>query len=156
MHIRRAKKEDIEGINRLLYQVLMVHHTGRPDLFKAGSKKYTDEELAAILADEQTPVFVAVDARDMIAGYAFCIFQQRMDDHILTDIKSLYVDDLCVDEARRGMHIGRQLYEHVTAFARAQGCYNITLNVWACNQGAMRFYEKCGLLPQKIGMEKIL
>lgn len=156
MHIRRAKKEDIEGINRLLYQVLMVHHTGRPDLFKAGSKKYTDEELAAILADEQTPVFVAVDAQDMIAGYAFCIFQQRMDDHILTDIKSLYVDDLCVDEARRGMHIGRQLYEHVTAFARAQGCYNITLNVWACNQGAMRFYEKCGLLPQKIGMEKIL
>ncbi|WP_334304468.1 hypothetical protein [Roseburia hominis] len=28
--------------------------------------------------------------------------------------------------------------------------------MWACNENARKFYEKCGLMPQKIGMEKIL
>lgn len=156
MYIRRAKKEDMEGINKLLYEVLMVHHNGRPDLFKADAKKYTDEELAAIIADDAKPIFVAVDENDEVLGYAFCIFQQHIGNNILTDVKTLYIDDLCVDETRRGMHIGKQLYEYVLAFAKAQGCYNVTLNVWACNESAMRFYEKCGLVPQKIGMEKIL
>ena len=91
-----------------------------------------------------------------VVGYAFCIFQQRLNDNILTDIKSLYIDDLCVDEACRGQHVGSALYEYVKDFAREQGCYNLTLNVWALNEGARRFYEKCGLRPQKIGMETIL
>ncbi len=159
MIIRRATKEDMKGINKLLCQVLMVHHNGRPDLFKPNVKKYTDEELETIIADDRTPIFVAVEEdapEGEILGYAFCIFQQHINNNILTDVKSLYIDDLCVDEEKRGLHIGKQLYEYVLAFAKEQGCYNVTLNVWACNEAAMRFYEKCGLVPQKIGMEKIL
>ena len=41
-------------------------------------------------------------------------------------------------------------------FYMKQGREALTLNVWSCNESALRFYEKCGLLPQKIGMEKIL
>ena len=41
-------------------------------------------------------------------------------------------------------------------FAKENGCYNVTLNVWSCNESAMKFYEKCGLVPQKVGMEQIL
>ena len=70
--------------------------------------------------------------------------------------KRFTIDDLCVDEQARGQGIGKDLYEFVVQFARESGCYNLTLNVWAANPGAMRFYEKCGLVPQKIGMEKIL
>ena len=124
-------------IHALLAQVEDVHHRGRPDLFKSGARKYSDEE-------------------DQVLGYAFCIFQQHPDDNILTDIRTLYIDDLCVDEALRGAHIGKRLYAFVVDHAREQGCYNVTLNVWACNEAAMRFYESCGLRPQKIGMEKIL
>lgn len=156
MNIRRAKQTDMAGINKLLYQVLMVHHHGRPDLFKAGAKKYTDEELSVRIEDEKTPIFVAVDAADEVLGYAFCVLEQHSEDHILTDIKTLYIDDLCVEEEKRGLHIGKQLYDHVLSFAKEQGCYNVTLNVWACNVSAMRFYESCGLKPQKLGMEKIL
>lgn len=156
MTIRRANENDMAGINCLLKQVLTVHHNGRPDLFKAGAKKYTDEELREILHDDGKPIFVAVDAQEEVQGYAFCVFQQHIGDNILTDIKSLYIDDLCVDENRRGQHIGRQLYEYVLDFARRSGCYNVTLNVWACNESALRFYEKCGLKPQKVGMETIL
>lgn len=156
MDIRRANEKDMDGINKLLRQVLMVHHNGRPDLFKADAKKYTDEELLEIIGDSQRPVFVAVDDEENICGYAFCIFQQQLNSNILTDIKTLYLDDLCVDEACRGQHIGQKLYEYVLNFAREEQCYNLTLNVWSCNQSALRFYEKCGLGPQKIGMECIL
>lgn len=156
MIIRRATATDIEGIDRLLRQVLDVHHRGRPDLFRADAKKYTDEELCAIFTDDTKPVFAAVDDAGFVLGYAFCVMIQRMNDNILTDIKTLYIDDLCVDETVRGQHIGKRLYEHVLAFAKDAGCYNVTLNVWACNKDAMKFYEKCGLTPQKIGLEKIL
>ena len=156
MLIRRAKAGDMEGINKLLYQVCMVHHLGRPDLFRAGAKKYTDEELLEIIADDERPIFVAVDEDDTLLGYAFCIFQKHDDSKALTDIKTLYIDDLCVDETIRGKHIGKTLYEAVLAFAKEQDCYNVTLNVWTCNESAMKFYEACGLKPQKIGMEVIL
>ena len=156
MKIRRAEEKDMNGINKLLCQVLMVHHNGRPDLFKGNVKKYTDKELLKIIRDDKKPIFVGVDDNDTVLGYAFCVFQQNVEDNILTDIKTLYIDDLCVDEDSRGQHIGKQIYEYVLAFAKKQGCYNVTLNVWSCNEGAMQFYEKCGLVPQKIGMEKIL
>ena len=156
MKIRRAEIKDMEGINRLLHQVLMVHQNGRPDLFKAGAKKYTDEELMKIICDDSRPIFVGVDETGNVLGYAFCVFQQHLNHNILTDVKSLYIDDLCVDETIRGRHIGRKLYEYVLDYARESDCYNVTLNVWACNESAMKFYEKCGLVPQKVGMETIL
>ena len=155
MMIRRAEEKDMAGINRLLCQVLAVHHNGRPDLFQPDAKKYTDSQLNQILSDDARPVFVAADGENVF-GYAFCIFQQHIGDNILTDIKTLYIDDLCVDETLRGQHIGKQLYEFVVDFAKNSGCYNVTLNVWACNESARKFYEKCGLKPQKFGMETIL
>lgn len=156
MQIRRAEETDMEGINHLLLQVLTVHHNGRPDLFKGNTKKYTNKELLEIIEDNRRPVFVAVDEEEQVLGYAFCILQEHCNDNILTDIKTLYIDDLCVEETCRGQHIGQQLYQYVLDFAKKQDCYNVTLNVWICNPGAQKFYETCGLVPQKIGMEKIL
>lgn len=153
MKIRRAEEKDIDGINRLLLQVCMVHHKGRPDLFKGNTRKYTDKELLEIIHDDKRPIFVAVDENDYLMGYAFCIFQQHKDSNILTDIKTLYIDDLCVDENIRGHHIGKAIYDRVIDHARESGFYNVTLNVWSCNEAAMKFYESCGLKPQKIGME---
>lgn len=153
--IRRAAAADIPALDKLLYQVHKVHSDLRPDLFRPGTKKYTDGELEAILASDSTPVFVA--QRDgAVLGYAFCVHKQFIDDNNMTDIKTLYIDDLCVDENARGGHIGRALYEYVLDYARGSGCYNVTLNVWAGNEGAMKFYESVGLGVQKLGMEKIL
>lgn len=153
--IRRAKEKDIPRIERLLSQVCLVHHNGRPDIFKVG-RKYATEELKAILKDENRPILVAVDEHDEVTGYCFCVYQRHCNHSVLTDIKTLYIDDLCVDENLRGKHIGKELYQSAVALAKDSGCYNLTLNVWSCNSSALRFYESCGLTPQKIGMEVIL
>ena len=153
MEIRRAEERDMPAIHDLLTQVNRVHHEGRPDLFNLGTK-YTDEELRDLIHNDQKPIFVYDDGG--VRGYAFCVFQQHVGDNMMTDIKTLYIDDLCVDEQYRGHHVGKSLYEYVLKFAKAQGCYNVTLNVWSCNEKAMGFYKACGLKPQKVGMEKIL
>ena len=154
--VRKATEKDIPKILELLVQVDMVHHQGRPDIFKGPATKYGAEELKVILQDDKTPVFVCVDENDVPLGHAFCVHKQELGSSVLTDIKSLYIDDICVDSAARGKHVGKTLYDHVIAYAREQGCYNVTLNVWTCNPGAMKFYEAMGLVPQKIGMEKVL
>ena len=154
--VRRAAVQDIPAILQLLVQVDMVHHLGRPDLFKGPATKYSAEELSALIRDEKTPVFVCVDANDRPVGHAFCIHKQITGDAVLTDVRTLYIDDICVDEAMRGKHIGTLLYEHVVQYAKEQQFYNITLNVWHCNPGAVRFYESLGLLPRKTEMEQIL
>lgn len=153
--VRRAEARDIPAILDLLVQVDMVHHNGRPDLFKGPATKYNVQELERILANEETPVFVCTDEQGRVLGHGFCVIQhsggQLMEEHT-----TVYIDDICVDKAARGQGAGRALYGHILAFAREKGAYNVTLNVWTCNPGAMAFYEKLGLTPYKVGMEKIL
>ena len=155
-HVRRAEEKDIPRVLELLVQVDMVHHNGRPDLFKGPATKYNAEELKEIFANDETPVFVCEDEQGVVLGHAFTIYKQILNDSVLTDVRTLYVDDICVDEAARGQGVGKALYEHVVEFAKAQGFYNVTLNVWTCNPSAMKFYEAMGLKPQKICMEQIL
>ncbi len=152
--IRQAVPKDIPQIIDLLYQVQQIHADGRPDLFKSGEKKYSREELLRLFDDPDRPIYVAMD-KDRLLGYAFCIFQQAHG-HSMQGIKTLYIDDLCVSENVRGQAVGSRLYEYVLQIAKSCGCYNVTLNVWACNEQAMKFYQKCGLKVQKYGMETIL
>lgn len=153
--VRRAEARDIPAILDLLVQVNMVHHNGRPDLFKGPTTKYDEDELAAILGDDATPVFVCVDGNDAVLGHGFCV-RQHSGGRLMEEHDTLYIDDICVDEAARGMGVGRALYGHIVDHARGSGCYNVTLNVWTCNPGAMAFYERLGLKPYRVGMEQLL
>ena len=154
--IRKAQSKDIPKILELLLQVDMVHHRIRPDIFKGPATKYTEAELKSILADESTPVFVSTDETDTVEGYAFCIIKECRGDGLLEDAKEVYLDDLCVDEACRGKHIGAGLYEYVKTFARQIGADCITLNVWEGNDSALAFYRKQGMSVRKTTMEEKL
>ena len=152
--IRKASKEDIQQVIELLHQVNMVHHVIRPDLFKPHTTKYNEQELETMLNDDSKPICVYDDG--MVLGYAFCQITEVKDNQLLEDIKTLYIDDICVDEDARGKHVGKALYEYVRDYARAIGCNNITLNVWEGNEPALRFYKSMGMQVQKTTMEIIL
>ena len=154
--IRLAQEKDIPKIENLLEQILLIHHEGRPDIFKANGKKYTTKELTEMLNDSSKPIFVATDEKDNVIGYIFCIFKRQTNHNVLTDIKTLFIDDLCVDESTRGQNIGKKLYDFALDFAKKEGCYNLTLDAWADNAGSVRFYERLGMKVQKYVFEKIL
>jgi len=155
MEIRLANNTDIPGMIELLKQVGEVHHRIRPDLFRAGAQKYSVSDLEELLKDQQRPIFVGVEEGRML-GYCFCILEEVKDNPVLRDVKSLYIDDLCVDEAIRGKHVGSRLYDHVCDYARSIGCRSVTLNVWCGNDSAMAFYQSRGMTPRKIYMETTL
>ena len=155
MQIRRADERDVAGLDALLSQVLEVHAAGRPDLFRTGTRKYTDDELRALLADDARPVFVAVEG-GRVLGHAFCVLEDHAGSACLQPVRTLYIDDICVDEAARGHGVATALYRHVVAYARRLGCHNVTLNVWECNPGARAFYDAMGLVPQKTCLEQVL
>lgn len=152
--VRIARKDDIPGLISLLYQADAVHHGIRPDLFKNNTPKYDEQQLEAILDDESMPIFVYDDGK--VLGHAFCQITEVKDHRLLQDMKTLYIDDICVDEHARGQHIGKALFDHVRTYALSIGCNNITLNVWEGNDSAMGFYKSMGLRVQKTGMELVL
>ena len=155
MEIRFAKPKDVPGIIKLLQQVGKVHHEGRPDLFRSNAQKYGPSQVMEMLEKQESPIFVAVEG-DKVLGYGFCILENYRQHSVMKDRVTLYIDDLCVLEECRGQHIGTAIYQHILEFAKYRGCYNVTLNVWSCNESAMKFYESLGMKPQKVGMEAIL
>ena len=132
----------------------MVHYRLRPDLFKPYTTKYNEQELENLLGDDSKPVFVYDDGT--VQGYAFCQITEVRGDQLLQDNKTLYIDDICVDEAARGKHVGKALYEYVRDYALSVGCNNITLNVWEGNDPALAFYKNMGMQVRKTTMEVIL
>lgn len=152
IEIRRAKKKDIARISELLSQVLEIHAALRPDIFISGTTKYTEEELCGIISNDEAPVFVADDDGNVV-GYAFCVMKRQPFSTNMKDFKSVYIDDLCVDENCRGKHVGSLLFDHVMDFAKKSGCYDVTLNVWEGNDSARSFYEKKGMFVKETQME---
>lgn len=154
--IRPAAERDIPKLLELLTGICRLHQQGRPDLFRQVGTKYDGEALKALLADPSRPILVAADEEDTVRGYVFGQYQVHQGETALNDLTTFYIDDFCVDGSCRGQGIGTRLYEAAADLARAHGCYNLTLNVWAFNESAEKFYRKLGLKPQETKMEAIL
>ena len=152
--IRKAKLEDIDAINELLYQVHELHVKIRPDLFVDGVKKYTDKEIVSIMKNPKKPIFVYTE-NDVVKGYCFCIIEEEKNASKVQH-KSLYIDDLCVDKNVLHQSIGTHLYEYAKMYAKMMNCDYITLNVWEGNDNAYNFYKHLGLKEQKRILEEKL
>lgn len=156
MNIRLAKEKDIEKIMDLLSQVLEVHAALRPDYFVKKTTKYTREEIFSMFSDDTRRIYVAADEKDEVLGYAFCEIKQQPNHANLVPFRSIYIDDLCVDEKHRGKHIAHAIFDHVKKEAADLGCYEISLTVWEGNDTARRFYDLVGFRPKSTTMEFIL
>lgn len=155
--IRKAEPQDAPRVLALLREIVQLHHAGRPDIFSGEAPKYDAAALCEKFQNPQESIFVSVDEAGCVNGYVMCLLEEK-DDAFYTQrpYRTLYVDDLCVDKAARGSGVGRALMQKAVEEARARGCYNLDLNVWACNEDAIRFYEKIGMQKQRQYMEIIL
>lgn len=177
MHIRLAQVEDCDSILALLEQVFKVHQQLRPDLFRAPDNteqahtKYTKQELeqritamqACTLIDNNCawstsfdePILVAEDD-GRVLGYALCWLEVVEGDAVRIDERSMFLDDLCVDSAARGMGVGNELLDAVETLAKLRKCQSVTLHVWHGNTAAERIYAKHGFSERVATLEKKL
>ena len=59
-------------------------------------------ELAELLKQEDRPIYVAVNEDDVCWRYAFCQMQEQPFSTNMVPFKSLFIDDLCVDQQGKG------------------------------------------------------
>ena len=156
MKIRKAEEKDLDQVLALLSDLLELHAALRPDIFIPGTTKYTKEELLDIFANDETPVYLAVNDDDEMMGYVFCVIQDPPFTTNMKQLKTLFIDDFGVLEKYRGQHIATEMFEFVKEEAKRRGCYNVTLNVWEGNDKARKFYDSIGMTAQEIKMEYIL
>lgn len=155
LQIRQAVQSDIPALQSLLLQVEKIHCDGRPDIFKDGGVKFTNEQLAQLLCDPTRPIFCAVNDGQVV-GYVFCIITEIKGDPMLRDAKTLHLEDVCVDESCRGGGVGSLLVEYVKTYARENDFTRIDLDVWEFNDSAREFYIKHGFGVQKRRMDLVL
>ena len=150
--IHPAREEDFPAVERLLRQIAQLHAEWRPDVFRP-AQKYDREHYLQLLADPDKPILVAEDPAGEVVGYAMCQVIQWQGHPVMRDRRWLYVDDICVDEACREQGIGGRLMEGVRELAQSRGLPKIELNVWECNEAALRFYRRQGFTTQRRGLE---
>ena len=154
MKIRNAEEKDIARINELLVQIGGMHHDARPDIFNPATPKFSADDLKEMLDSSERFIFVAVDESDVVQGHLFCHIRESDGQGVIAKIKTLWIEDLCVDEKVRGLGIGALLFDAAEKFAKEQQCGSITLNVWNFNEGAKAFYERIGMNIQRYTLEK--
>jgi GNAT superfamily N-acetyltransferase len=81
--------------------------------------------------------------------------------HVLGDtdffgIRHAHISVIATTEAAEGTGVGRALLEHAEAWSRHRGYALLTLNVFADNDRARRFYERAGMAAEMMKYAKPL
>ena len=150
--ISKAERSQAKEIVELLKYICAVHRKGRPDVFISDQPKYDESAVCGLMDDENTFVITASDD-GRVVGYMIAeLIDEKKHPH-LCQIRTFYIDDICVAEdcARKG--IGTMLFDEAKRMAKELSCERIDLNVWAFNKKAIKFYEKMGLTVSRMHME---
>ena len=144
--IRESDVKDSNAVYNLLMVIAKLHKDARPDVFANLVSKYTPEQVSSRLSKSDNGVFVA-EVEGNVVGYVFCDVIKEGDG------KTLYVDDLCIDEAYRRLGIGKMLIDRAKSYAFEKNCRCVMLNVWEFNESAVRFYENYGFSTRSRHLE---
>ena len=144
-----ARLEDREAVNELALQVHAMHVSWRPDLFEMVEELYSVERMQSAIADRS--LYVAkIDG--MVVGYVSTEIRNA-DRPGRVKRKIMMIDEFAVHELCRGRGIGTSMMMDIRALAKAFRCTDLQLNVYPQNDDAVGFYQKCGLMIQKLTMQ---
>ena len=152
MEIRKAVKEDAPRIHKLLCDIARLHTEGNPDVFEGKSAKYDVTDVEKMISDGSSIILSALEEGNVI-GYLICKENITEADGLRRYRRTLYIDDLCVDENARGIGAGKALFNEAKKLAFELGCSALDLNVWSFNKNAIAFYEKMGMTDVRRHME---
>jgi ribosomal protein S18 acetylase RimI-like enzyme len=97
-----------------------------------------DDELAAIVSSSSSVLFVARDPAGTIVG-SLTLAHFR----VPTGVRA-WIEDVVVDEARRGTGIGEALVAAAKERARAEGAKSVDLTSRPSREDANRLYQRLG------------
>lgn len=107
-------------------------------LLTATERLITEEGLHALIASENSHLFVALDEHDNYAGMI------TVGTYHAPTGKKAWIEDVVVDEAYRGQGVGRLLTDHAIAFAKRRQVDLLSLTSNPARIAANRLYPKAG------------
>lgn len=152
-HIRPAVPEDCQHIRPLQEEIALLHHKGRPDMFKPQARFMNQEAFTKRLSDPSHTILIAESENGEIVGYVFAWLVSYRDNPVYLDFDRLYIDDICVLKKYQRLGIGKALLAKCVEIAKNLSCKDIELGVWSFNQEAITFYEHCGMTERARRME---
>ena len=103
-------------------------------------KELSNEDFLDIVKNQT--IFISIDDSLNVQGCITLIIERKM---IHNGKYVGHIEDVVVDETYRSLKIGKQLMEHVIAYAKENQCYKVILN---CNDKVEGFYEKLGFISK--------
>ncbi|WP_028888747.1 GNAT family N-acetyltransferase [Tenacibaculum ovolyticum] len=116
-------------------------------------EKISYYDIKAMILSDDVEVIVAVDGKRVVgSGYG------RIDEAkpYLKHAKFVYLGFMFVDDSYRGKGINKLIIETLYAWAISKNTYEVRLDVYADNPGAIRAYEKAGFSKHLINMRRNL
>ena len=154
MKIREAKKEDLKQITPILEQISKMHYENRPDIFRNKDMSVIEEEAKEIIESNERKMVVAIDNNSKIYGLLIYKIKEVKFHTNLKDYKSLWIEELGVEQNCRKTGIGKMLIDEAEKIAKLLNCKRIELNCWNFNENAINFYEHMGMKVQRKIMDK--
>lgn len=148
IEIRAFTAEDREFLARIAPRIRPAE-TVSPREPAAMDRFFHEIERGRLLTEPGAEAFVA-----MIDGEPNGLVSIHPETDYFTGHPRAYVDVLVVAEEAEGRGVGRALMTHAERWAQAHGCREVVLDVFATNNDAIRFYERCGYRPDHIRMAK--
>lgn len=142
--LRPAMPDDVPAIVGLIGELAVFERLEH--MMVATPESIAPHLFGARPAAEVVVAEVEVEGRPEVVGFAlyftnFSTFLGR---------PGLYLEDLYVKPAWRGLGLGKAMFEHLGALAVARGCGRFEWSVLDWNVDAIGFYERMGatLLPE--------
>jgi GNAT superfamily N-acetyltransferase len=138
MIVRAAEESDVPAILRCI--VALATYEREPNAVRA-----TESSLMGTLFAAEAQVHALVAERDGdIVGIAIWFLNYST----WTGRPGIYLEDLFVTDAARGLGVGRALFRALAQEAQARDCARIDWAVLDWNKPAMDFYRTLGAGPQ--------
>ncbi len=143
MKIVDAAEEHLDQLAELNAEVQAIHVAFDPTRYLAPDLHAMRQWFASILGQPGELLLAAVDD-DHVLGYARCVLKDTPINPFVFPQRSLYLDQICVREARRDRGIGRALVAAVFDRARDLGANRVRLDTAYDNQRAQAFFRHLG------------
>lgn len=150
--VRFAKKGELEKVNELRKQVSDVHAKGRPDMCRDEFTKELQDVIYRLWESKDSDVIVAV--RDnIICGFASVEYIDKPLSPYMLPRRYYHIIEFGVDERYRRKKVATELFEFIKKESIEKGFDRLELDVFAFNEGAVKFYESMGFSAYRIYME---
>ena len=147
MIIRKATKDDYEGIVALHLESDRFHAEREPWIYQKTSDAHRDREYIGSQIDDPKALFLVAEIDGEVSGFLYGYEEEKGFLPFHRKRTFFTLDNLAVLESRRRRGIGKSLLEKAIDYARERRYDDIILNVYCFNEEAIGLYAGAGFKP---------